>query len=220
MTLSEFLDKYGSEVFGDKATAYYQLIHSGSEEVWHTFQPSAKADEVSNVISNVSTELISGKHVLKLVAFASDKTILGQYSSAVQGSNKAAQVAQSDFISNSRAISVHVDTMDKQLRLSTAAREEAEERARKAEERAGAMVSATYEIADALQKLMWNQEEQRAIREESQARVAAIKEIAQVAAPIMGTAVMILGKFLEHKVNKWEKAWADPATNKTQTKEK
>lgn len=194
--LEEFINNYNVLVIDGETTSYYQLIHSGSDEIWHTFPCPADPIVVQTAVSNMAAELATGSHSIKVQALAGSK-LRGQCAQAVQGRSAAAKSSAADAISHAKALSMNIETADKQLIHMSQRLEEANERARQAEERSGMMVSEVYKMGDLVHKFVLDKEEAVLNREERESRNKSFMTIAETIAPIVGQALQIGGVFME-----------------------
>lgn len=202
MSLASFIEKYNSLVIADEGISHYQLINTFSDEVMLTFPCPADEAEIMGAISDKANELATGTYVLKLVAFGEKtRTVLGSFNSTVQGRNSDAKRVAQEHVTHAKAIAMNVSTAEGQLNSMMVRMQAADQRAHEAEERAGSLVEHVYKLGDIVNTVMYDQDERRMQREESEARIAIYKDIAGALMPLLGPLVVIASKWVENKVN-------------------
>lgn len=202
MSLSDFLEKYNNLVVGDENVGYYQLINSTNDEIWGTFPNPGQESEIMSAISELAIQLASGTYALRLQAIgAKSRTILAQFSSTVEGRNNVAKKVAQEHVSHAKALAMNVHTAEQQLNSMTVRMQAADQRAHEAEERAGNLVEHVYKLGDIVNNILYDQEERRMAREESEARIAIYKDVASTLMPILAPLVVIASKWVEKKIN-------------------
>lgn len=195
--IEDFINSYNTLVIDDETISYFQLVHAASDEIWHTFPCPADSILVQTAVSNMASELSTGSHTIKIQAISVGKQIRGQCVQSVTGRSSAAKSSAADAIQHAKALAMNIDTADRQLVHMSQRLEEANERARQAEERSGMMVSEVYKMGDLVHKFVLDKESVILDREERESRNKAFMTIAETLAPILGQALMIGGSFME-----------------------
>lgn len=212
--LEDFLEHNNGLIIGDDVTSHYQIIHSGTDEAWGTFPAPADESSINGAVSRMASDLATGKHSLRIQAFAKSGQLRGQIAMAVEGRSVAARQSGNEMISHAKALRMNVETADNQLANMTMRLQAAEQAARDAEERARSTVSDVYKMGDLVNKMLMEKENQILDRDERMARMQNMAAITQTLTPILGQAIVIASKYFEIKVSEWETKWAADAAKK------
>lgn len=184
-SLEEFIEYYNKIVIDGESVSHYQLAIVSTEEIIRVFANPADFADVRTTIDSAAADMPTGSHTIKLVAISTDKQPIGRWSQTLSGRSQAAKVSAQEQISHAKALSMNIDTADRQLVNMSARLEEANERARIAEDRAGGMIQEVYKMGDLVNKFIVEKESEHLDREEREARNAAILSIAGTIAPIL-----------------------------------
>jgi hypothetical protein len=196
--IEEFVEEYNALVIDGEKTAFFQVVHAGTEEVWHTFPNPADPQKIQSSISNIGIELPTGRHSIRVQAISeSSKAIRGQIAQSIEGRSAAAKSSMNDAINMAKATQMNIQTADTQLVNMSARLQAADERAREAEGRAGDMISEVYKMGDMVNKFIMERESSVVDREERDSRNKSFMMIAETMAPIVGQAVQVGSMFME-----------------------
>lgn len=205
--VEEFLNEYRGLVIGDEGTAKFQFVNLGDNEVCATYPIDVTAEKVDGDLSRITSGLATGRQVLRLQAISTAGTVVASIHINVEGRSQHARQAGSEQISHAKALAMNVDTANSQLANMTSRLGAADERAREAEERAGTLISDMYKMGDMVNRMIMDKESAELDRQEREARIQSMQQIANVMVPLLGEALVIGSKFVEHKVKIWEAQW-------------
>ena len=196
--LEKFVSDYSVLVIDEEATGFFQVIHTGTDEIWHTFPATVNHNVIQGAINNMAMELPTGRHSVRVQAISeSSKQIRGQIAQALEGRSAAAKSSMNDAITLAKATAMNIQTADTQLGNMSARLQAADERAREAEARAGEMISEVYKMGDMVNSFIQEKESAVLDREEREARNKSFMMIFETMTPILGQAITIGSQFLE-----------------------
>lgn len=188
--LEQFIEEYNVLVIDEEGTAYFQLIHSGTEEVWRTFPVPAEPSKIEAEVANMSTQLATGNHGVRVQAISErTKQVRGQVGLSVTGRSAAAKASTQDAMQSAKAMQLHVEIMERQVTSSNARVEEAFERQRLAEQRAGESTLQVFEMMDMVNKFLMEKESAKLDASDREARNQAFITIAGAVAGPLSKAV-------------------------------
>lgn len=212
--IETFLEEYNDLVIGDVKTSHYQIIHTNTEEPWGTISAPCEPQLMNEKVSNISSQLASGRQHIRIQAIGSDNAVRGQLGINVEGRSPNARQSGSELVTAAKATAMNVQTAETQLINMAARLEAADKRAQEAEERAGNMTGDVFKMGDLVNRMLMEKESAILDREEREERMRNMQQITATLTPILGQAIVIGSKFLEHKIKVWESNWEKESQEK------
>lgn len=204
--LEQFAAHYDGLVIGQQATAYYQVIHAGSERVLGTFREplEPKLQEVQETISSAGALLPTGQHIIRVVAMSATGIILGECGQVTHGLSQAARSAINDATKISQALAMNVETAQAQIDRMEQRAQAAEGRALHAEKCVADMMVEKVKIVDMVHAMQLRAEEGQLDRAEREARMDTIKQIGVAFMPVVNAVAETGAQFWVMKVQQWK----------------
>lgn len=212
--IENFLNEYNELVIAEVETSHYQFIHTNTEENWGTIKAPASPEQVNDKISNIFSQLATGKQSIRIQAIGTDGGIRGQYGYSSEGRSPSARQSGSEMVQHAKALAMNIQTADNQLVNMAARLEAADKRAQEAEERAGSMTADVFKMGDMVNKMLMDKESSMLDREERESRMRNMTQIAETLTPILGQAIVAASKYFEYKMKVWDANWSAEADSK------
>lgn len=172
----------------------FRLEHSDGT-AWGTWprETPELAKRVSDTIATLAAELPTGRHTLKLIAIGKNNEAIAAVPHTVQGMSSAAKAAMSDQLTAAKATAMNVATAEQQLAAMSARAERAERALGEWQEKYTDAMLGTFQMADHMQSLLLNVQQQTHQADLDMERLALMRETLSSAKPIFDVIAHFLG---------------------------
>lgn len=151
------------------------------------------AKRVLDTIATLAQELPTGRHTLRLVAVGPRGEAVAALPHTVQGTSSSAKAAMSDQLTAAKATAMNVATAEQQLAAMSARAERAERALGEWQEKYTDAMLGTFQMADHMQSLLLNVQQQTHQADLDMERLALMRETLSSAKPIFEVIAHFLG---------------------------
>lgn len=183
--ISDFLEEHNPLVIGDERVQYYALVQLATGERWATWACPASAEAVDAKLPVVANHLPTGRHAMRLTAYAANGRELGQIGVTLDGRSPAAKSAGNAQLDAAKASQIVLDSAAQQVHSSNAAREAAERRALEYQEKMAELAGSHFEAVQMMHTFLMNQERDALDAEDRRMRNEQIGMVVQGLLPVV-----------------------------------